>query len=105
MSSNIRTISSLVLSYCGATALACGLVAPEAFARDQVRTENVQFQDLNLDTPGGLQTLRSRIHLAAQRVCSQPAQWQQAAAAACAENAEATALERAHAEPASMKSK
>jgi UrcA family protein len=91
MSSKVRTLCRVLFSY--SSALACVLVAFKTLADDQIRTENVQFQDLNLSTPVGVEALRSRIHFAAKRVCSQPAQWQRTSAAACARDAEAKALE------------
>jgi UrcA family protein len=37
--------------------------------RPGVRTEDIKFQDLNLETMAGVEALYQRIHSAAQRVC------------------------------------
>jgi UrcA family protein len=82
-------------AYFTATLLACVLVVSNAFADEQVRTETVRFQDLNVNTPAGVAALFRRIHLAAERVCSPPAGWpEKIRAAACARDAEAKAIEK-----------
>jgi UrcA family protein len=56
-----------------AMALACVFVVSSAFAgdpNDQLRTENVKFQDLNLANTAGADALYTRIQSAAERVCA-----------------------------------
>jgi UrcA family protein len=83
-------------AYFTATLLACVLVVSNAFADEQVRTETVRFQDLDVNTPAGVAVLYRRIQMAAKHVCSQPAEWPETvrAAAACAGDAEAKAIEK-----------
>ena len=96
MRSNVLTTGKNPLAYCAAMLLACMLVVSNALADDQVRTETVRFQDLNVDTAAGAEALYHRIHSAAMRVCSQPAQWEQTLAETCARAAEAKAIEKLH---------
>jgi UrcA family protein len=72
MNSNIKTANPTILAYAIAMWLACGLVASNAHADDQVRSETVKFADLNLSTSAGVEALYGRIHAAARRVCEQP---------------------------------
>ena len=66
MNSNIKT--PLVLA---AALLLTGVWgASSAFGDEEVRSEKVKFQDLNVNTPEGVQALYTRIHTAAKRVCS-----------------------------------
>jgi UrcA family protein len=96
MDSNVKTANRIPVAFWTAMLLACVWVTSRAVADDQVRTETVKFQDLNVDTPAGAQVLFSRIHAAANRVCSEsrsdPLSW--VAAAACAKRAEAQAIEK-----------
>jgi UrcA family protein len=46
-------------------------VATAAVAAEPVQSETVRFGDLNLASPGGAETLRQRLNLAAQRVCDE----------------------------------
>jgi len=79
---------------CGAAMwLACVLVAFNAHAGDQVRSETVKFADLNLGTSAGVKALYARIHAAARRVCEQPA-GERAAVRGCMTKAESDAIER-----------
>ena len=91
MSSNITTASRMPLAFTTAMLLAFAVV-PAAHADEQVRAETVKFQDLNVDTPAGVQALYGRIHSAARRVCSDPDALQQIAARSCARKAEARAV-------------
>jgi len=84
--------SSLVLST--AVLLACVWVVPSAFADEEVHSETVKFQDLNVDTPEGAQTLYARIHAAARRVCADTDPVMQPGTIACARNAEAKAIQK-----------
>ena len=71
--------------------LACGCSISSALA-EEPRTETVKFGDLTLSTPSGVQTLYSRIHAAAHRVCSETDPLQRMAEAACARHAEEQAI-------------
>ena len=72
MNSNVRSHNRSILTYATAMWLACGLVAFDAHAGDDVRSETVRFADLNVGTPAGVEALYGRIHGAAGRVCQQP---------------------------------
>jgi UrcA family protein len=69
MNSKVKTNYSPFLVCSTAMLLACALVASNAFADDQVRTETVKFADLKVDTQAGVEALNHRIYAAAQRVC------------------------------------
>jgi len=90
MNSSIK-INRVVLAFSAAMLLTCE-VAASVYADNQVRTQTVRFQDLNVETPAGVQALYGRIHAAAERVCSESDQSRQVAAAACAKKAEAEAV-------------
>ena len=92
MNSNIKTVERIPLVFSTAMLLALTLVVSDAFADDQVRTETVKFQDLNVVAPGGVEALYGRIHAAAKRVCSESDKMQQFRADACAKKAEAQAI-------------
>jgi UrcA family protein len=51
-------------------------------------------QDLNVDTPAGVETLFGRIHSAAERVCSETDPLARVAASKCARKAEAGTIEK-----------
>jgi UrcA family protein len=91
MNSNVKTADRTILGYAVAMALACVLVAFNAHAGDQVRSETVKFADLNLGTPAGVEALYGRIHAAARRVCEQPA-GELSASRACLTKAESEAI-------------
>ncbi len=93
MSSNVKTLSRVPLAIATAIVL-LGAVVSTANADEQVRAQTVKFGDLNVDTPSGAQALYTRIHWAAQRVCSDTDPLQQLAAGACARKAEARAIEK-----------
>jgi UrcA family protein len=92
MSSNIKTRIPLAL----ATAISLTWVwgACNAFADEEVRSERVKFQDLNVQTPEGVQALYGRIHAAARRVCSETDPVLREAEGVCARKAEADAVEK-----------
>jgi UrcA family protein len=94
MSSNLQTSSRAFLAYSSAILLACVLVTSNAAADEQVRTETVKFQDLNVATHAGVEALYSRIHSASKRVCSESDPVMQAAVIACTRNADAKAIEK-----------
>ncbi|MBV9316710.1 MAG: UrcA family protein [Gammaproteobacteria bacterium] len=91
MNTNIRTINRTFLAHATATLLVSVLAASNATAGEQLRSEIVKFQDLNVSTPAGAQTLYNRIHAAAKRVCAQSGDWQPAVIA-CIKHAESTAV-------------
>jgi UrcA family protein len=73
MKSNVKSINRpIILGYAAAMWLACGLVASNAHAGDEARSETVKFADLDLSSPAGVEALYGRIHAAARRVCDQP---------------------------------
>jgi UrcA family protein len=93
MSSNVKTLIRVPLAIATAIVLV-GAAVSTAHADEQVRTETVKFDDLNVDTPSGAQALYTRIHWAARRVCSETDPIQQLAAKACVRTAEARAIEK-----------
>jgi UrcA family protein len=94
MNSNIKTGSRAPLAVSLAVVVACVLGVSNAFADDQVRTETVNVQDVNVNSPAGVKALYGRIHSAAQRVCSESDHMLQGRARACAKRAEAQAVEK-----------
>jgi UrcA family protein len=94
MSSNLQIINRPFVAYCTAILLASVLAVSNVLADEQLRTETVKFQDLNVGTPGGVEALYRRIHSAALRVCSQNDPVMQPALRACARSAEANAVEK-----------
>jgi len=92
MSSNTKT--RLPLVFASALLLTCAWGASGAHADEQVRSEKVKFQDLNVETQEGVQALYGRIHAAARRVCSQSDPVLREAENACARTAEANAIEK-----------
>jgi UrcA family protein len=93
MKSDVKTAKRFPLAFSTVMVLACASVVSSAFADDQVRTETVKFQDLNVDTPAGVQALYTRIHSAAKRVCSENDPVLRLASALCIRKAEAKAVE------------
>jgi UrcA family protein len=91
MNSNVKTDNRTIRAYAIAMSLACALVASNAYADDQVRSETVKFADLNLGTPAGVEALYGRVHAAARRVCEQPA-GELGATRACMTKAESEAI-------------
>jgi UrcA family protein len=94
MNSTVKTESRIPVAFSIAMLLACAVIVSSAFADDQVRSETVKFADLNVNTPAGAEALYTRIHWAANRVCSQTDPVLRAAASACARKAEAQAIEK-----------
>ena len=84
-----------ILRYARAMCLACVLVAINAYADGQPRSETVKFADLNLNTPAGVEALYERIHRAALRVCDKRGQL--AATIACTKRAESRAIGKVNA--------
>lgn len=96
MGSKLRTINTAFRAHSTAMLLACVLVASNALADEQVRSETVKFQDLNVGTPAGAEALYSRIHSAAKRVCAPPAGWEKFGPIVCVRKAEADAIAKAN---------
>ena len=71
MNANIKTANRIPRTLSTAMLLMCVCTFSGAFADEPVRSERVKFQDLNVDTPEGVQALYGRIHAAAGRVCSE----------------------------------
>jgi UrcA family protein len=95
MNLKLQTAHKAFLAHSAAILLACAIIASNAFADEQLRTETVKFQDLNVGTPAGAEALYSRIHSAAVRVCSPSGEWlEEVGAAACAKDAEAKAIKK-----------
>ena len=94
MNANIKTANRIPRTLSTAALLMCVCAFSGAFAGEQVRSEKVKFQDLNVDTPEGVQALYGRIHAAAKRVCSESDPVLQSAESACARKAEGNAIEK-----------
>jgi UrcA family protein len=94
MKSNINTLNRLRLAVATAVFVTCVGGASSALARDEIRTETVKFQDLNVDSSAGVQALYGRIHAAAKRVCAENDLSRLGAQNACAKKAEADAIEK-----------
>lgn len=94
MNSNINNPKRIPLALAAALLLTSVWGASNAFADEQVRTETVKFQDLNVDTPQGVQALYGRIHAAAKRVCSESDPVMRQAASACGWKAESNAVQK-----------
>ena len=97
MKSNFKTDKRSMLACATAMWLACALVASNAYADDQVRSETVKFADLDLGAPAGVEALYGRIHAAARRVCDQPP-GELAATRACMTKAESEAVGKVNVE-------
>jgi UrcA family protein len=80
------------LALAAALLLTCAWGASGAFADEELRSEKVKFQDLNVNTPEGVQALYTRIHTAAKRVCFDNDPVWRSAAGACARAAEGNAI-------------
>jgi UrcA family protein len=91
MNSNVKNIDRRSLAFSTAMLLVCVWAVSTAFAGE---SQTVKFQDLNVNTPEGVQALYGRIHAAAWHVCSSTADpIEQAGVRACARKAEAKAIE------------
>jgi len=73
--------------------LASVWVVPGAFAEEPPRSQTVKFNDLNVDTPAGVQALYSRIHAAAKSVCAETDPVMRLGAIRCIGKAEAKAIQ------------
>jgi UrcA family protein len=91
MNSNVQTFNKAFLASAAALLLASVLVVSKASAGEELRSETVKFQDLNVSAPAGAEALYNRIHAAAKRVCEQQGAWQPTVIA-CVKKAEATAI-------------
>ena|SRR5215472_8633041 len=95
MNSSVKIANRVPLGFSAATLLACVWAVSTAFAGEQIRSETVKFQDLNVNTSEGVQALYGRIHAAAWRVCLTTSNdpIYQRGARDCAKKAEAKAIE------------
>ena len=93
MNSNVKTANRVPFTLLTAILLTGGWAASNAFADEEVRSEKVKFQDLNVDTPEGAKALYGRIHAAAKRVCSETDPVLKVAEAACARKAMSNAIQ------------
>jgi UrcA family protein len=94
MNSIIKTPYRSRLALATAMLLTCVCGAPSAFAGEEVRSEKVKFQDLNVDSPEGVQALYGRIHAAAKRVCVENDLARLGAQKACTKKAELNAIDK-----------
>lgn len=94
MNANIKTANRIPRTLSTAMLLMCVCAFSGAFADEPVRSERVKFQDLNVDTPEGVQALYGRIHAAAGRVCSESDPIMRQAVASCAKKAEGDAIQK-----------
>jgi UrcA family protein len=94
MNENVKTKNRISASLSTALLLVCVCAFSGAFADEPVRSERVKFQDLNMDTPQGVQALYGRIHSAALRVCSASDPILRQAVVACAAKAEGDAIQK-----------
>jgi UrcA family protein len=94
MNTNVKTSHRMSATISTALLLMCACAFSGAFAGEQVRSERVKFQDLNIDTPEGVQALYGRIHSAALRVCSETDPILRQAAGACALKSEQDAIRK-----------
>ena len=69
MNSNVKHVDRWSRALSTAMLLACTWAASTAFAGEELRSQTVRFQDLDLNTPEGVQALYGRIHAAAWRIC------------------------------------
>src|SRR5690349_5196616 len=97
MSGNIKANSrALLILSTGMLLATSASITSMASADEQLRTETILFQDLNVQTPAGAQALYRRIHAAAHRVCSISSdnRFDQLGAARCAQNSAAKVVEQ-----------
>ena len=94
---NDQTSNKCLFAWAAAMLLAGVLVASNALADDEVRSETVKFTDLNLDTQAGVEALYTRLRSAAGRVCSQTDPTLRYAAAQCIGKSLARAVEKVNA--------
>jgi UrcA family protein len=93
-----KTESTIFAAFSAAVIFTCMFVVATAFAAvpsDEVPSETVKFQDLNVASPAGVAALYGRIHRAAQHVCAVQDSRELAnvqRANACAAQAEARAV-------------
>jgi UrcA family protein len=91
---NLQTKPKSFLAHSIAVFLACVPLVSNALAEEPVRSETVKFADLNVATSAGAETLYSRIHAAAKRVCSQTDPVAAPSVMPCVRRAEAKAIEK-----------
>jgi UrcA family protein len=91
---NYRFADKCLPACIAAMLLAGVLVASDALADEEVRSETVKFADLNVDNQAGVETLYTRLRSAARRVCSETDPTRQYAATECTRNSLARAVEK-----------
>jgi len=94
MNSIVKTATFGRFAISTAMLLSCLCVAAGALANEPVRSETVNFRDLNVGSAEGAQLLFGRIHTAAKRVCSETDPLRQIGAMDCAKRAEADAIQK-----------
>jgi UrcA family protein len=92
MKSSIKSENRAFFPFAIAMLLACALATSNAFAGNEARSETVKFQDLNVDTPAGVEALYNRIHWAAKRVCAESDPVAARGVGACIRKAEGKAI-------------
>ena len=94
MNSNVKHVDRWSRALSTAMLLACTWTVSTALAGEELRSQTVKFQDLDLNTPEGVQALYGRIHAAAWKVCSRTSDpIEQLGSVACARKAEARTIE------------
>jgi UrcA family protein len=91
---NYQSANKCLPACIAAMLLAGVLVASDALADEEVRSETVKFADLNVDSQAGVETLYTRLRSAARRVCSETDPTRQYAATECTRNSLARAVEK-----------
>ena len=91
---NHQSANKCLLACTASLLLAGVLVASNALADEEVRSETVKFADLNVNAQAGVETLYTRLRSAALRVCSQTDPTLRYAATACARKSLARAVEK-----------
>ena len=94
MNSNLKHVDRRTRAFSTAMLLACAWAVSTAFAGEELRSQTVKFQDLDVNTPAGVEALYGRIHAAAWKVCSRTSDpIERLGAPACARKAEARTIE------------
>ena len=92
MNANLKAANRPAIVLSTAVLLTCAWLGSTVFAQESPRAVNVKFQDLNVNTPEGVQALYGRIHAAAKRVCTEPDPMLLGSAFSCVRKAEAQAI-------------
>src|SRR5579862_1505797 len=92
MNANFKITNRPAIVLSTAVLLTCAWLSSTVCAEEPVRSEKVTFQDLNVNTPEGVQALYGRIHSAAKRVCTESDPMLLGSAFSCVRKAEAQAI-------------